>query len=596
MLKQYWKKGQKAVRILKKRGFVGLFYALYYRLITVPKFRKQFQDWLLLEKKELQKEQKKQWDYQPLISIIVPVYNVAKEQLEDCINSVLGQTSDNWELCIADDASTMAEVKETLKKYENNPKIKIVYRTENGHISKASNSAIELAEGEYIGFLDCDDILTENAIYEMTKKLNDGKDYDFIYSDEDKINEDGTYRHTPHFKPDWSRDTLLSHMYTCHFSIYRRSIAEQIGLLRPGFEGAQDYDFTLRFTEKTEKIAHIPKILYHWKERKESTSGDPEAKPYTFYAAKKAKEDMIRRQGIRASLERIENTYQYRFVYGIVGNPLVSVLIISNDNTHELARCLKSLRTKTKYQNFEVLILDSSWEENSRKIYRKLCRAYQCRYYYNTEGNINIAKQYNNIAKQAKGEYLLFLDDKTEIRDSIFLERMLGQAMQKHTGVVGAKLVTPEKAERIVSDGIITLGKNPKPCHIFQGMSDHAAYYFSRNRMEYNYMAVSGRCMMIKKELFDSLGGFDKRFKAYYDVELCYRVVENGYFNVVRNDAILYYYGKKESYHGKLNQKELKLLYVLHQELRKEDHCYNRNLTQRYLDCRVREGYTRDLR
>ncbi len=585
-MRKYWKQGKKAVNILKRKGFVGLFFVLYYRLITISRFRRQFRNWLLLEKRELQEEQKKRWGYEPLISIIVPVYNVKEKQLEACINSVLNQTNKNWELCIADDASTMKEVKKTLKKYENNPKIKIIYRKENGHISKASNSAIELATGEYIAFLDCDDILAKNAIYEMTKKLNDGKKYDFIYSDEDKIDEEGKYRHTPHFKSDWSKDTLLSHMYTCHFSIYRKSIAEQIGFLRSGFEGAQDYDFTLRFTEKTENIGHIPKILYHWRERKESTSGDPEAKPYVFEATKRVKEDAMKRQGIQASFEKLEDLYQYRIVYKTVGNPLISILIISKDNTDTLAKCLKSLKIKTKYRNFEIIVFDSSKKESNRKRNNKLCKAYHCKYYYNLEKNK--ARQYNNIANKAKGDYLLFLSDMTEIKDGVFLERMLGQAMQKYTGVVGAKLVIKEKAERIVSDGIITLGK--KPCHIFRGMSDHAAYYFNRNRMDYNYMAVSGKCMMLKKELFFFLGGFDERFqKRYYDIELCYRAIENGCFNIIRNDAVLYCCVEKEQNNTQEKERERKLLYQLH-PIQKEDGCYNRNLVQKRLDCGIREN------
>ncbi len=470
----------------------------------------------------------------------MPVYNVAQNQLEECIQSVLNQTSKNWELCIADDHSTMKEVRQVLKKYENHPKVKIVYRKENGHISRASNSAIALAEGEYIAFLDCDDILAEDAIYEMTKKLNEGKTYDFVYSDEDKISEDGKLRHTPHFKPDWSPDTLLSHMYTCHFGMYRRSIAEEIGMLRPGLEGAQDYDFTLRFTEKTDRIGHVPKILYHWRERKESTSGDPEAKPYVFEAAKKAKRDAMRRRGIKVSLEMIEDTYQYRIVYTIIGNPLVSILIVSQDRVPALARCLKSIVSKTEYRNYEIIVLDSSRETNNRKAYRKLCKTYRCSYLYHREKNR--AKLYNSMSAQVRGSYLLFLDDNTEVTHGIFLERMLGQAMQEQTGFVGAKLIAPGKAERIVSDGVITLGKKPR--HIFRGMSDHAAYYFSRNRMDYNYMAVSGRCMMVKKEVFELLGGFDEQFAgAYYDVELCYRAAEKGYFNVIRNDAIVCFYG-----------------------------------------------------
>ncbi len=580
MIKQYWKKGKKAVKILKKKGIVGLYYSLNYRYVTVPEFKKQFEKWQLWEKETLKKEPTRSFDYRPLISIIVPVYNVAGRILEECIESVLNQSMDNWELCIADDASTEKEVKTTLKKYENHPKVKIIYREKNGHISNASNSAIALSSGEYIAFLDCDDILSKNAVYEMTRKLNENKKYDFIYSDEDKIDEDGRLRHTPHFKPDWSPDTLLSHMYTCHFAIYRKKIAEETGLLRAGYEGSQDYDFALRFTEKTDQIGHIPKILYHWRERKESTSVDPEAKPYVFEATKKAKMDAMARRGIKASLEKIEDTYQYRIVYAVEGNPLISIVIVSGDCPAVLIKCLKSLVLKTEYKKYEIIIIDNSKNKENKNIYKKICRKYHAGYLYGRKNNKG--ELYNLAYKSGKikGSYFLFLEDSIEIKNGIWLERLLGQAIQKHTGIVGAKLVTSGRAERIISAGVIT--QKEKPRHIFHGMSDHAAYYFSRNRMEYNYAAVSGKCMMVSRELFETLGGFNEKFLYYYDVELCYHAMKYGYFNVIRNDAVLYCH--RDNARG--NDRECEFLYQLYPE-QKNDPYYNCNLTQKKLDCGI---------
>lgn len=579
MLKQYWKKGQKVVRILQKRGIVGVYYAVRNKMIE-KKRRNDFQKWILIEEKT-EKEREK-LSYQPLISIIIPVYNVAKEQLTECIESVLNQTSENWELCIADDASSMPEVKTVLKQYEQHPKVKIVYREKNGHISRATNSAIALAAGEFIAFLDCDDVLVPDAVYEMTKKLNDGSQYDFIYSDEDKIDENGGNRRMPHFKPEWSPDTFLSHMYTCHFSIYRRSIAKEIGLLQPGYEGAQDYDFTLRFTEKTDKVGHIAKILYHWRERKESTAGDPDSKPYIYEATKKSKEDALRRRGIKASLEMIEGICQYRIVYDTVSKPLVSIFIEAEDNLRELIQCIKSIKEKTVYENFEIILIDKCNNEKNKMLCKKLSRKYDCQYMYSPEKNI--ARRYNTAVKRSKGEYLLFLSSQTEIKDGIWLERMLGQAMQAHTGLVGAKLVMHNKAERIISDGIIMLKQGPG--NIFHGQSDHAVYYFYRNRMDYNYTAVSEKCCMISKKLFTSAGGFDERFSdVYYHIDLCCKVIERGYYNVIRNDAVLYYKGKEIQ---RNKQKEKKLLYHLHPDVLREDRCYNRNLSQDKTDCSIR--------
>ena len=217
----------------------------------------------------------------PLVSVIINFYN-SEKYLSETIDSLISQTYDNWELCLADDKSTWDNVRETLEKYEDHPKIKIVYRKENGHISEATNSALSVASGDFVGLLDCDDLLTPNALYEVALKLNENRDLDFIYSDEDKVDDDGNNRHMPHFKPDWSPDTLMSNMYTCHFTVYRKSLVEKVGGLRTECNGSQDYDLALRIMDETtpDKISHIAKILYHWREREESTSGNATVKPY----------------------------------------------------------------------------------------------------------------------------------------------------------------------------------------------------------------------------------------------------------------------------------------------------------------------------
>lgn len=263
---------------------------------------KRYQSWMKKNETDLNIINEEGVPYKPLISVVVPVYNVSTKMLKECIMSVVNQTYNNWELCLADDASTMPEVRRCLKSFENNPKIKIKYRDKNGHISRSTNSAIEMATGEYVAFMDCDDVLAVNALYEVVKLLNKDKNLDFIYSDEDKLSEDGKHRHQPHFKPDWSPDTMMSLMYTCHLGVYRKKIGDEIGWLRTGFEGAQDYDFTLRFTEKTKSIGHIPKILYHWRERKESTAINPEAKGYIVEAAKRQKQRRLREEDMKQNL------------------------------------------------------------------------------------------------------------------------------------------------------------------------------------------------------------------------------------------------------------------------------------------------------
>ena len=370
---------------------------------------------------------------------------------------------------MADDCSSWKSVKETLAKYEDNEKIKIVYRTENGHISRCTNSALEIATGEFVAFMDCDDVLRPNALYEVVKKLNENPKLDFIYSDEDKIDDDGFNRHMPHFKPDWSPDTLMSHMYTCHFGVYRRSIANEIGGLRAGYEGAQDYDFTLRFTEKTNKIAHIDKILYHWRERKESTALDPSAKPYIFEAAKKSKEDALARRGLKANLEMVDIMYQYRVNYISQTNPLVSVIIPSKDNYKVLKRCIETLYEITRYKNFEVILVDNGSNDENKKLYQGLADKYKFKYIYE-KMDFNFSRMCNNGAKEAKGEYFLFLNDDIEIINEEWLERMVGHAELEHVGAVGAKLLYPN-SKLIQHIGVINIANGPVSSMRFAGIS-----------------------------------------------------------------------------------------------------------------------------
>ena len=240
--------------------------------------------------------------YEPYFSIVIPVYNTVTEQLEECIQSVLAQIYEHYELILVDDHSSWENVAPILRKYETNNKVHVIYRKSNGHISKATNDGIQMATGEFIVFMDCDDKIESDALYEFAIKLNENPDLDFIYSDEDKITEDGKIRHMPFFKPDWSPDLFLNMMYTNHLATYRASIVKEVGGLRTEYNGSQDYDFTLRFMEKSDntRVGHIPKILYHWRERKESVAFDANSKNYAIEAAGRAKEDYIRRNKIQA--------------------------------------------------------------------------------------------------------------------------------------------------------------------------------------------------------------------------------------------------------------------------------------------------------
>lgn len=524
------------------------------------------------------------FEYNPKISILVPVYNVLDRHLIPCIESVINQTYTNWELCLADDCSSWESVGKTLRKYEDGEKIKVCYRKENGHISRSTNSALEMATGEYIALLDCDDVLAPNALYEMVKELNKNPELDFIYSDEDKLDDEGTMRHTPHFKPDWSPDTLLSHMYPCHFSIYRKSIAEEIGGLRVGYEGSQDYDFALRFTEKTNRVGHIAKILYHWRERIGSTAVDMESKPYVMEATRKAKEDALRRRGIMGEVEQLDVFNCFRINYAVTGNPKVSILIPSKDNFDILKRCVESIYEKTTYQNFEIVLVDNGSTEENRAKYQELADKYQFRYIYQ-KMEFNFSKMCNLAAQHATGTYFMFLNDDTEVKAGVWLERMLGQAQQSHIGAVGAKLLYPETYD-IQHIGIINL--HTGPAHCFHGMPGQSIYYFGRNYMEYDYIAVTAACMMVSKEKFEEVGGFEEELAiAYNDVDFCFKLLEHGYYNIVRNDAVLLHYESVsrgddlvDETKVKRLQEEQKVLYERHPQFYNYDPFYNVNLCQ----------------
>ncbi|MCD7921111.1 MAG: glycosyltransferase family 2 protein [Clostridiales bacterium] len=552
-----------------------------------------YQNWI--EELEKQDYDETELVYQPKISILVPVYNVLDKHLIACIESVLHQSYSNWELCMADDCSTWDNVRKTLHKFANNEKVKIVYRSENGHISRATNSALEVATGDYIAFLDCDDVLAPNALYEVAKLLNEKPELDFIYSDEDKIDDDGRKRFMPYFKSDWAPDTLMGFMYTCHLGVYRRQLAVEIGGLRPGFEGAQDFDFTLRFTEKTDRIAHISKVLYHWRVRKESTAATPEAKPYILEAARKSQEEAMMRRGWTGEVELVKDSWQFRVNYFCDPWPKVSVVIPSKDNYDILKSCLDSFHTITDYPDYEIILVDNGSSVENRKKYQRIAEKYQINYIYQKE-QFNFSHMCNLGSRAAEGEYLLFLNDDIEIIDEKWLKRMVGQASRDHTGAVGAKLLYPDR-DSIQHVGVLNLECGPS--HALTGYSDKQIYYFGRNRMDYNYLAVTAACLLVKKSKFEEISGFNEDLAvAYNDVELCFHLAVRGYYNVVRNDAVLLHHesisrGLDSQDQKKMERlsREREKLYELYPQFFGYDPFYNRNLVQNNVDfsCNIRQ-------
>ena len=568
---------KRMMRCLGKEGWHVFCYKLNHRL-----HKKNEYDMWMLQNEQQYKEPEQELEYKPLISVVVPVYNVEPQMLTACIQSVQNQTYDNWELCLVDDCSTDARVRETLRHFEGVERIKIKYRSENGHISRTTNDGIAMAEGEFVALLDCDDLYAENALYEIAKKLNEDHTLDFIYSDEDKLSEDGTKRRNPFFKPDWSPDTFMSLMYTCHLAVYRKSLLDEMGGLRVGLEGSQDYDLVLRVMEKTNRIGHVPKILYHWREREESTANDISAKPYIIETTKKAKLEALERRGVKGHLEYIKDIVMFRVVYEVVGNPKVSIIIPSKDNYDILKQCLTSIRKETKYQNYEIIVVDNGSAEETHAKYTQMCKELDCKYHY-APMEFNFSKMCNIGAHLADGQFLLFLNDDIRVEGAEWLERMLGHAQQPHTGAVGCKLIYPN-TNLIQHVGVVSFMVGPG--HAFQRINDDLNCYWGRNKLEYNYSAVTGACLMIDRKKYDQVGGFSEQLPvAYNDIDLCFNLVEAGYYNVVRTDVRLYHYESISRGYDAVSpekaarqQREMKKLYDRHPEFKGYDPCYNPNL------------------
>lgn len=517
--------------------------------------------------------------YSPLITVIVPVYHALGRHLVTCIESVRAQTYQNWELWLIGDVPAGAKGKNKLKAYED---------VENIHIDSGitANDGIRHAKGEFIAFMDCDDVIASNALYEFAEKLNENPEYDFIYSDEDQLSRNGEKRHTPFFKPDWSPDTFMDMMYTGHLALYRKDIVDKTGGFRPEFGGSQDYDLTLRFMELSDdkKVGHVPKVLYHRREHKASVVSGMAANSDAPEAGRRAKEEAMQRRGYHGYTEYVEDANQYRVVYENPKHDKVSIIIPSKDNTALLYQCLRSIQEHTDYDNYEIIIVDNGSREETYQELSQFCLDNQILYHYQPM-EFNFSKMCNIGAGLASGEYLLFLNDDVEIASNQWLDRMLGHAALPHVGAVGAKLLYPD-TDKIQHVGVVNLKVGP--AHMFMGTDDSKNCTFGRNRMNYDVLAVTGACLMVRKDKYDHVGGFDEELVVgYNDVDFCFQLYEEGFYNVVDNSLVLYHYesasrGIDTEHPEKAERlrRERELLYKKHPALEGEDPFYNKNLIQ----------------
>lgn len=483
----------------------------------------------------------KEFEYQPLISLIIPVYNVSKPLLEECLESILNQSYKNFEICIADDNSTNKETIETLKQYEKKySQIKVVYRKKNGHISEASNSALKIAKGNFIGLIDNDDVLAKDALYYIVEELNKNKELDMIYTDEDKLDFEG-HRCFPHFKSDFALDTLLSSNYICHFTVLRKSLIEELGGFRSEYNGAQDYDLFLRVIDKTRKISHIPKVLYHWRMTKGSTSTSGDAKNYAYEAGKRALEDYFSRNNIQAKVHLIGQPQMYRIEYLYKKEPSISIIIPTKDKSTVLETCLKSIFEKTNYKNYEVIVIDNnSQEEQTFTLLKNYEKTYNNFQYFTYNCEFNYSYLNNEAVKKAKGDYIVLLNNDTEVISENWLHDMVGYASQEHIGCVGAKLLYPN---RTIQHAGVVIGVGGIAMHANVSTGENQYGYFGRLVSVYDWSCVTAACLMIKKEKYLNIDGLDEKLKvAYNDVDLNLKLIEKGYYNVVLPSVKLFHY------------------------------------------------------
>ena len=513
--------------------------------------------------------------YRPTVSIIMPVYDGSKEYLTKALDSVRNQYYPFWELCICDDGSNDPRVVATLKAYAGrDQRIKLACSAKNEGIVAASNHALDLATGDFVGFLDHDDVITPDALYEVVKTLQK-IDADLIYSDEDKLDADET-RCEPFFKPAWSPDLLLSCNYICHFAVYRRSLIVRLGGLRDGFEGSQDYDLVLRSTEKARTIVHIPKILYHWRKASTSVSADPFSKPYAHDAAKRALQEALARQNMRADVipERYPGFYRVR--RNLESADRVSIIIPTRDRLDLLKRCVDSIERFTDYQNYEVVIIDNHSEDPVTLDYLKSTKH---RVIHDSSAAFNFARLNNQAAQVVDGKYLVFLNNDIEVIRGEWLSAMIEHAQRPEVGAVGAKLLYPD--DRIQHGGVVLGIKDVAGhSHKYRNGYDDFGYVGSASIIR-NYSAVTGACMMVRRTLFADLGGFDELNLpvAYNDIDFCLRLRRAGYLIVFTPYALLYH--KESASRGyRWNEAEVSYMMTKWRNEIFDDPFYSPNLTR----------------
>jgi len=544
---------------------------------------------------ELLEQKKVTFSVNPKFSIVIPLYNTVPKYLKELIESVQNQTYENWELCLADGTGEHSPLKSIVDEYaKKDERIKYEVLSDNKGISENTNAAIRMATGEYIVLADHDDIVSPNALFECAKAINENANVDVIYSDEDKIDMDGKKYFEPHFKSDFNIDLLCSMNYICHLFVVKKEIIDNVGMLRSEFDGAQDHDFIFRCCEVAEHIVHIPKILYHWRCHINSTAENPESKLYAFEAGRKAVEEHYKRVGIPATVEHAEFYGMFRTKYHWEETPLISIVIPNKDHIEDLQKIINSIEDKSTYRNYEFIVVENnSTEPETFAFYKELEKKSNVRVLY-YEGGFNYSKINNFGVTKSNGEYILLLNNDTELIAPDALEEMLHICMREEVGIVGAKLCYDD--DTIQHAGVV-LGYGGIAGHTFIGSSRYDTGYMNRIVCVQDYSAVTAACLMTKKTVFEAVCGLSEDFVvALNDIDYCMKVRSLGKLVVYTPYAELYHYESKsrglEDTPEKIerfNTESKKFIDKWNKELLAGDPYYNVNLTLDKADFSIKE-------
>ena len=482
------------------------------------------------------------------ISILVPLWNTPEEFLREMIQSVTNQTYENWELCLADGSDEAhGNVAVIVKEYQNKDgRGRILYKKleKNEGIAGNTNRCLAMATGEYIGLFDHDDVLHPCALYEYVKVINE-KQADYIYCDETTFKSgDINKMLTMHFKPDYAIDNLRANNYICHFSVFARELLDGTELFRPRFDGSQDHDMILRLTDRAKNVVHVPKLLYYWRSHPGSVASDINAKPYAIQSAKDAVADHLRRHGYEhfqiTSTRAFETIFKIR--YQIMGSPLISIVIANKDHVSDLKRCVTSILEKSTYENYEIIIVENNSTEKSTFDYYEELKQNERIKIVTFEGSFNYSAVNNLGVKHASGEYILLLNNDTQVITVNWIEELLMYAQREDVGAVGGKLYYEDKT--IQHAGVVlALGAHRTAGHSHYKQHRDNLGYMGRLCYAQDVSAVTGACLLVKKALFEEVGGLEESFAiSLNDVDFCLKLREKGYLNVFTPFAELYHF------------------------------------------------------